>query len=181
MAAHTLQQHNQVLEQVINQAVAITSSPGTSLEYLYNLPPVVFTITDFLEKKQANEVWTSPPFYTHTRGYKLCLKVYPNGDGSGKDTFVSVYTHLMRGEYDCDIEWPFEGDISVQICNWSEDKNHHLRTINFNRNTDEDGTITFRLIDKETAIGHGSPDFIMHTDLTHNITTNTQYLYSNCL
>ena len=180
MASHTLRQHNQVLEKNSNKVVAITP-PGTmSPEYLYNLPPVVFTITDFLEKKQADKVWTSPPFYTHTRGYKFCLKVYPNGDGSGEG-FVSVYTHLMRGEYDCDLEWPFEGDISVQICNWREDKNHHLRIINLNKNTDEDGTSTFRLIDKETAIGHGSPDFIMHTDLTYNITTNTEYLYGNCL
>ena len=182
MAAHTLKTHNQVLEQVINQVVAITPSPcTTSSEYIYNLPPVVFTITDFLEKKQADEVWTSPPFYTHTRGYKFCLTVSPNGDGSGKGTFVSVYTHLMRGEYDCDLQWPFEGDISVQICNWREDKNHHLRIINLNKNTDPDGSNTFRLMDKETAIGYGSPDFITHTDLTPNITTNTEYLYGNCL
>ena len=76
MAAHTLQQHNQVPKQIFNQAVAITPPNTASPQYLYNLPPVVFTITDFLEKKQANKVWTSPPYNTHTRGYKFCLKVY---------------------------------------------------------------------------------------------------------
>ena len=173
MAAHTLQQHNHVLEQITNQAVAITPHPDTvSPQYLYNLPPVVFTITDFLEKKQADKVWTSPPYYTHTRGYKSCLKVYPNGDGSGKGTHISVYACLMRGEYDSELEWPFEGAVSVQLCNWREEKNH-LRE-NFGRET-------FCAIKEETAIVYGNPEFITHTDLTHNTTTNTQYLFGNCL
>ena len=173
MAAHTLQQHNQVLEQNINQAVAITPPPNTaSPQYLYNLPPVVFTLTDFLEKKQADKVWTSPPYYTHTRGYKFCLKVYPNGDGSGKGTHISVYACLMRGEYDSELEWPFEGAVSVQLCNWREEKNH-LRE-NFGREM-------FCAMKEDTAIVYGNPEFITHTDLTLNTTTNTQYLYGNCL
>ena len=64
---------------------------------------------------------------------------------------------------------------------WREDKTHHIRTISFNRNTDEDGTSTFHLMDKETVISHGSPNFITHADLIYNITTNTEYLVSNCL
>ena len=173
MAAHTLQQHNQVLKQIINQAVAITSPLATvCTKFPYNLPPVVFTITDFLEKKQADEVWTSPPFYTHTRGYKFCLKVYPNGDLSGKNTHISVYACLMRGEYDSELEWPFEGAVSVQLCNWREEKNH-LRE-NFGREM-------FCAMKEDTAIVYGNPEFITHTDLTLNTTTNTQYLYGNCL
>ena len=173
MAAHTLQQHNHVLEQITNQAVAITPPPDTvSPQYLYNLPPVVFTITDFLEKKQVDKMWTSPPYYTHTRGYKFCLKVYPNGDGSGKDTHISVYACLMRGEYDSELEWPFEGAVSVQLCNWREEKNH-LRE-NFGREM-------FSAMKEDTAIVYGNPEFITHTDLTLNTITNTQYLYGNCL
>ena len=164
MAAHTLRQHNQVLEQIINQAVAITPPPATaSPEYLYNLPPVVFTITDFLEKKQVDEVWTSPPFYTHPRGYKFCLKVYPNGYGNGKGTHMSVYACLMRGEYDSELEWPFEGAVGIQLCNWREVKNHFKE--NF-------GRVTFHAIEEDTAIVYGNPKFITHTDLSMVIVYN---------
>ena len=77
MKLHTLQQHNLVLEET-NQAVAIT--PATvSPQYLYNQAPMEFIISDFSEKKEANEEWISSPFYTHNRGYKFRLKVYPNG------------------------------------------------------------------------------------------------------
>ena len=53
MKLHTLQQHNLVLEET-NQAVAIT--PATvSPQYLYNQAPMEFIISDFSEKKEANE------------------------------------------------------------------------------------------------------------------------------
>ena len=39
----------------------------------------------------------------------------------------------MRGEYDNELEWPFEGDIRVELLNWRADKNHHSDTISFNR------------------------------------------------
>ena len=29
----------------------------------------------------------------------------------GSGTHLSVYAQLMRGEYDNELEWPFEGDI----------------------------------------------------------------------
>ena len=55
-------------------------SPSTNnSQYLFNMPPVEFTIGDFFKMKESNAEWISPPFYTHPRGYKLCLVVYPNG------------------------------------------------------------------------------------------------------
>ena len=180
MAAHMLQQHNQVLEHAIDQTVAITPPPATaSPRYLYNLPPVVFTMTGFLEKKHANEVWTSPPYYTHTGGYKFCLKVYANGYGSGKDTHVSVFVCLMRGEYDHMLEWPFEGIITIELCNWREDKNNVMATFAIDKAIQEDGTFTSHEIGEET-IGNGSAVlmFIPQTDLT----TDTEYLnHGDCL
>ena len=178
MAVHMLQQHNQVL----NQAVAITPPPPTaSPQYLYNLPPVIFTMIDFLKKKQANEVWTSPPYYSHKRGYKLCLKVYANGCGSGKDTHVSVFVCLMEGEYDTMLEWPFEGIVSIELCNWRENKNNILETFYFDRLRDEEGIFTSRVIGNETSAGLGSKKLISYTQLAYNSATNTEYLYLDCL
>ena len=66
-------------------------------------------------------MWTSPPYYTHIGGYKFCLEVYPNGDGSGKGTHLSVYVRLMDGEHDDDeLEWPFEGWITFELLNQKE-------------------------------------------------------------
>ena len=42
--------------------------------------------------------------YTH----KLCLRVYLNGDGSGRGTHVSFFITLMKGEFDPLLPRPFK-------------------------------------------------------------------------
>ena len=64
------------------------------------LPPVRLTMTNYEEMKKSNQQWYSPPFYTHSGGYKMRLNVVANGCGAGKGTYVSVYAYLMRGEFD---------------------------------------------------------------------------------
>ena len=49
----------------------------------------------------------SAPFYTSCHGYKMCLRLYMDGDGSGKGTHLSFFLTLMRGEYDALLIWPF--------------------------------------------------------------------------
>ena len=172
---HTQKQHNLVLEET-NQAVAIT--PATvSPQYLYNQAPMEFIISDYHEKKERKEVWYSSQFYTHNRGYKFCLVVYPNGHRRGRDTHLSVYAQPMRGEYDNELEWPFEGDIRVELLNWREDKNHRSHTIDFNRYTDPDG-IRSSVMNQETASGLGT-QLISHANLASTITT--EYLRENYL
>ena len=119
-------------------------------------------------------MWHSSPFYTHNRGYKIVLEVFPNGNLAGSGSHLSIAAQLMRGEYDDDLEWPFEGDIRIELLNWRADKNHHSHTIHFNRYTDPDSTHSSRVTDQEAGTGLGEPQFISHTDLAS--TTNTEYL-----
>ena len=175
------------LEQSKLKDVSMSTSSSSTVIYsqsVYNIPPVVFTVTDFQRKKQADKVWISPPYYTHIGGYKFCLKVYTNGLKSGKGTHVSVYAHLMRGEHDDELEWPFEGSTTVELLNQRKDKGHHLKIFNLNRYSDDDGTSTSRVVDKKTAAlayGLGNPKFISHADPSYNPTTNTEYLQDDCL
>ena len=74
-------------------------------------PPVTFTIDNFTLRKNADEEWISPPFYTHHGGYKMCLAVHPNGYPEARGTHVSVYAHMMSGEFDDHLQWPFPGAI----------------------------------------------------------------------
>ena len=155
-----------------------TSTPPTP-PFLYNQAPMEFIISDYHEKKEANELWYSSPFYTHNRGYKFRLQVYPNGGGKGRGSHLSAFGQLMRGEYDNELEWPFEGDIRVELLNWRADKNHPVHIIKLNRLNDDDGTFTSRLTDRETAPSFGVPQFISLTDLVS--TTNTEYLRDDYL
>jgi TNF receptor-associated factor 2/TNF receptor-associated factor 3 len=39
----------------------------------------------------------SPPFYTAKNGYKMCIRIYLNGDGMGHKTHLSIFFVLMKG------------------------------------------------------------------------------------
>lgn len=42
----------------------------------------------------------SPPFYVGRYGYKVCGRLYPCGDGIGKDSHISLFFVVMKGEFD---------------------------------------------------------------------------------
>ncbi len=45
----------------------------------------------------------------------MCARVYLNGDGQGKNTHVSVFFVLMKGEYDSVLSWPFNYKCSFSL------------------------------------------------------------------
>ena len=61
----------------------------------------VFELTDYTEKKENNEVFISDPFYIPPQGYKMCVKVYANGTGSGTGSHFQLHcafcmAHMMK-------------------------------------------------------------------------------------
>ena len=57
----------------------------------YAVMPVYRTIQHFSQHKANDKELYTDPFYTSKGGYKVTLRVVPNGQGSGKGTHVSVF------------------------------------------------------------------------------------------
>ena len=64
----------------------------------------------------------SAPFYTGRHGYKMCLRLYMDGDGSGKGTHLSFFLTLMRGEYDALLTWPFRQTVTLTLLDQDRQK-----------------------------------------------------------
>ena len=80
--------------------------------------------------KKVNKIqWCSDSFYTHNKGYKMCLKVDAAGhkDGNGKCTHLSVFLSLMKGPHDDELTWPLRGRFKVKLFNQISDSNITLR------------------------------------------------------
>ena len=137
-------------------------------------------MTNFSKKKNFGDTWYSPPFHTGTNGYQLQLGVYANGDGNGKGTHVSLFVYLMEGVNDDILTWPFNGEITVQLLNWSENRQHQRKIISFNDN--DDNKYRSRVFMRERAAnGLGYNQFIRHADLDYNQCKDTQYLQDDTL
>ena len=66
----------------------------------------------------------SLPFYSSRYGYKMCLRLYILGDGIGKNTHMSLFFVVMKGEFDAILQWPFTHKVSFRLIN-----QHHGRDI----------------------------------------------------
>ncbi|XP_069054637.1 TNF receptor-associated factor 2-like [Lepisosteus oculatus] len=58
---------------------------------------------------------TSPPFQTGPFGYRLCCRLYPQGDGAGRGTHLSLFLCLLRGDFDDVLPWPFAQRVSFSL------------------------------------------------------------------
>ena len=132
--------------------------------------------TGFSRLKCSNAKYNSPPFYTHPQGYKLCLLVLANGYGTGEGTHVSIFTSLMRGEHDQHLPWPFRGELTIELLNWREDESHYAMTLPI---TADCGFV--RVTDRQYGTPYGWHQFISHSSLFYNPTTNTEYVRDDCL
>ena len=145
------------------------------------MPPHQFIVTDFEQHKESGHLWYSPSVYTHHKGYRMCLRVDANGNGDGKGTHVSVYSHLVRGEFDSHLRWPFRGNITIQLLNQLENRQHWAVTIPYTNGTSEASAASRRVTDGERSLGRGKPKFIPHSALGLSVASNRQYLKDNCL
>ena len=142
-------------------------------------PPCRFVMTHFEQHKESGHLWYSPSFYTHGEGYRMCLQVDADCIEEGKGTHVSVFTFLMRGEFDSHLRWPFRGIVTIQLVNQLEDKEHHTKIIPYTDTTPD--TSAALVTDGERSEGWGTIKFICHSMLGLRVAINRQYLKDDCL
>jgi len=124
-----------------------------------------------------NEQWYSPVFCTHEQGYQFRLRVDANGWCSG-DT-VAMVVSLVKGDYDDELEWPFQGIITVQILNHIKNSAHTaVKEFIFK----DGGYECQRVIDEtEPEFGCWCDRFITHSALQYDPVKKSQYLKDDCL
>ena len=97
----TINEINRTYEEVslTLQTLQATSYDG---KYIWKIPDITRRRRDALMGKTVSLY--SAPFYTDRFGYRMCLRVYLDGDGSGKGCYISYFLTIMKGEYDALLE-----------------------------------------------------------------------------
>ena len=78
--------------------------------------------------------------------------------------------------YDDQLQWPFVGNVVIELLNWKENKKHHQTTVQVKATN---GFV--RVLEGEYGTSQGYSRFISHSSLLYNSTTNTEYLQNDCL
>ncbi|XP_077478128.1 TNF receptor-associated factor 2 [Stigmatopora argus] len=80
----------------------------------------VWRISDFARRRvdavsSRTPAMFSPAFYSSKYGYKMCLRLYLNGDGTGRGTHLSLFFVVMRGRCDALLKWPFSQKVTLML------------------------------------------------------------------
>ena len=70
---------------------------------------------DQVQQRRMSTLY-SQPFHIvqNGPGYKMCLILFMDGDGSGQGTRV-YYAALMKGEHDTQLQWPFRQKMTLVL------------------------------------------------------------------
>ena len=175
-----LEQHERDTQQHLQAAIDTVHQQQSTLAQLQAKKALVtYKFTEYAHYKAAYDTVYSPPFCTSRGGYKMRISVHVSGtsEAGGAHDHISVYAYLEKGENDNLLPWPFTGEVTVELLNQLDDRNHHSKTITFL----PDRQSSQRVNDKRLSRGWGIPRYISHSDLGHDPAKNCQYLKDDCL
>ena len=182
------------INSAINNAIkGIQTRQSAVLNHLQMIPhevalPFEFTMHEFQKYKTENIIWYSPPFYTHSHGYTLCIgvKAYKS-----QTNYILVYAYLMPGAFDDDLEWPFRGNVTIELINQAESSRWNPASYISLRKESHAGSFDFssthdRVSQRVTSGKRAEYRkviyyFISHSALDYDAVEGTQYLKDDSL
>ena len=139
--------HHSELELQLQASLASTHNGA----FLWRIPDMKRRIRD-AKIGRITSIY-SPPFYTGRNGYKMCIRAYLNGDGSGEGTHLSIFFVLMKGEYDPLLQWPFDNKVSLVLVDQNQ-KKHLVQTFKPNLQSS-----SFQRPKSDMNVASGCPEF----------------------
>ena len=81
---------------------------------------LLWKITEFSRRKDEavsgqKDSFYSPYFFTSRYGYKMCARIYLNGDSDGRGTHISVFFGVLPSQYDASLRWPFSQKVTFML------------------------------------------------------------------
>ena len=139
-------------------------------------PQHTVVLNGYQERSRNTFSWCSPPYYTHSHGYKMCVIVWMGPAHRS----LPVYSCLLRGEYDDALKWPFRGTVVVQLLNQLSDDNHYDYVFDYSQASD---SVSQRVKSGERSYGRdpSAPGHLPLTALEYNSSKKCQYLKNDCL
>lgn len=162
----------------LSQDITLLKLQVEDTKYVRQDGTLLWKITDIKEKindarsERQSSIY-SPPFYSSPNGYKMCARIYFNGDGNAKGTHMSVFFVLMKGKYDSILKFPFSYKVTFCIYDQTIAGNHIIDS--FRPDTK---SCSFVRPKNEANVASGIPRFYLLASL---IQDNNPYLRDNTM
>ena len=142
----------------------------TNRVFIWKIPDIRRRYHDAVDCKTISLY--SPPFYTSPHGYRMCVRVYLNGDGIGKGTHISVFFVLMKSEHDCLLSWPFKQSVRFNLINQVHQSNSISEAF-----APDLSSPSFQQPTAEMNVASGFPKFVRQSILQNEEFTQGNAIY----
>ena len=136
-------------------------------------------ISEMTKKTAEADPWYSHAFFTHNKGYKMCLSVVCCRAGDGG---LSVFLHLMKGPHDNENSFPLQTKFKIYLLNQIKETDgeclDYVMTVTYDENTPNHHAD--RVTNGDKAERWGCLKFIGNEDLKKASPT-CQYLKNDCI
>ena len=121
---------------------------------------------EILQQAKAGKtvVIKSAPFYTSEFGYKVRMCLYPNGDGKAKNSHLSIFICIMKGDHDSILQWPFSKQVTFTLIDPKESPEDR-KNISLTLQKQGKGDWNSRPNTDENSESMGFPLFVSHDKL----------------
>ncbi|CAF0775315.1 unnamed protein product [Adineta steineri] len=119
MNCNMIQTEINTIKQTLSDVSNTMSNNGS---YIWKITNIAEKVAKAISGEQTSIY--SPAFYSSSTGYKMCMRLYLNGDGNAKGTHLSLFFVLMRGDYDAILLWPFKYKVTFCLYNLVDNQSH---------------------------------------------------------
>ena len=139
---------------------------ASSCEVIIDKEPLVFKFHGYTYNKENNSWFSSPIFFTSPNGYKMCIEIYPNGEGVTEDTHISLHVSFRNGPYDESLSWPFIGRVKLELLNQVSDELHHVKELTFSKHNNAQANSYFSVpVIRHSELQVGDKQFLLNDTL----------------
>jgi hypothetical protein len=114
------------------------------------LPPFYVLMRNVNYYTEHGQAYSSEPLYSHPGGYKMNIVVY------ARNPYLSVGMTIIRGEFDDQLKWPFDGKVTVQAYNRTQRQWCAELTVALNRRVCSVDVVRKRVIHFHTDVSQRS-------------------------
>ncbi|UJR25994.1 hypothetical protein I4U23_007341 [Adineta vaga] len=168
MNQNVLQTEMESLKEKVTELTSQSSNDGT---YIWKITDIAQKINDAVADRQTSIY--SPPFYSSPNGYKMCMRLYINGDGQARRTHLSLFFVVLRGDYDAILQWPFSFKITFCLYDQTNKQQHIIESFRPDIRSN-----SFQRPRSSMNIASGVPRFC---PLTHIQQDNNPYVRDDCM
>ena len=101
-----------IIDRSIPQTASLKRGPSNDTYY-------IFKISEVAQHRENESPIFTDAVYNYSQERMMAIRIYPKGLGSGKGTHVALFIHMIQGDYDSFIVWPFSGTITVSVLDQS--------------------------------------------------------------